>query len=606
MAANEAVDALQNELGSLTCQEEQKPSQFKKLPPSVFIALARRYLDASQRVALAASEKYARETLVTTGEHAPTVWRVTLLSQADAVRMLSTVPPRAYAPLRWTNELVLLDSDTRGFSRTTITRYWQGLSLFIDNAPALSVVRMRKAWRLSSLVFAAVARRSAMRLEVASTLTPQKLDDLGVDADVLAREGRLLCSKLACGPPNPWPSDDSSWLRLWNQPVLVELDLSGSTLVELPEALVPLRTLRVLRANNMLQLQEMAVLARGPPMLETLALNGNVHMGKLPARLACASSLVCLELDSGTLDDLAQYPTAPLGAWDFIKDLPNLRRLKIHHQKYEQLRHVDVVASHPCFVPSALEHTGFSIGRYYNRNLRAHILDAVPLMSPSQVRDLELAAASVEHDMRVTDLTDDDKLVKTFMVELRALMAGKPRQLPAVVAEGLVPPLGFHREKEYTRCVHQTFVENVYHSISMMPAHRGKSFEELRLEDYQRKTDPDDPFIAATKRHWRVAAMNGDALAAANAAFAAVAAERDRLAVERDGLAAAAAGRLAFRAPSPVAELRVTPDKPFVFGASVAEPPVVTPETHSDKPFAFGGNATGREEPFVFGAKLDK
>ena len=100
--------------------------------------------------------------------------------------------------------------------------------------------------------------------------------------------------------------------------------------------------------------------------------------------------------------------------------------------------------------------------------------------------------------------------------------------------------------------------------------------------------------------------MNGDALAAANAAFAAVAAERDRLEVERDGLAAAAAGRLAFRAPSPVAELRVTPDKPFVFGASVAEPPVVTPETHSDKPFAFGGNATGREEPFVFGAKLDK
>ena len=33
--------------------------------------------------------------------------------------------------------------------------------------------------------------------------------------------------------------------------------------------------------------------------------------------------------------------------------------------------------------------------------------------------------------------------------------------------------------------------------------------------------------------------MKADALAAANAAFAAVAAERDRLAVERDGLAAA-------------------------------------------------------------------
>ena len=89
------------------------------------------------------------------------------------------------------------------------------------------------------------------------------------------------------------------------------------------------------------------------------------------------------------------------------------------------------------------------------------------------------------------------------------------------------------------------------------------------------------------------------------------------LAAERD--------RLVFRAPSPVAALRVTPNKPFVFGASVAEPRavtpdkkpfvfgasaaeerVVTPETHSDKPFAFGANASGQEEPFVFGAKLEK
>jgi len=95
--------------------------------------------------------------------------------------------------------------------------------------------------------------------------------------------------------------------------------------------------------------------------------------------------------------------------------------------------------------------------------------------------------------------------------------------------------------------------------------------------------------------------MKRDALAAANAAFAAVAAERDRLAVERDGLAAAAAGRLAFRAPSPVVE--ASPAKPFVFGATAAEQRVVTPETHSDKPFAFGANASGQEEPFVFGAR---
>ena len=59
-------------------------------------------------------------------------------------------------------------------------------------------------------------------------------------------------------------------------------------------------------------------------------------------------------------------------------------------------------------------------------------------------------------------------------------------------------------------------------------------------------------------------------------------------AMERDGLAAAAAPHFAFRAPSPVAALRVTPSRPSFFSASVAEPRVT-----SDK-------------PFVFGAKLDK
>ena len=89
--------------------------------------------------------------------------------------MLSTVPPRAYAPLRWTNELVLLDSETRGFSRKTLGRYWQGLSLFVANAPALSVVRIRKSWRLSPLLFAAVKRRPEMRIEIAGPLTPRSL-----------------------------------------------------------------------------------------------------------------------------------------------------------------------------------------------------------------------------------------------------------------------------------------------------------------------------------------------------------------------------------------------------------------------------------------------
>jgi len=87
-----------------------------------------------------------------------------------------------------------------------------------------------------------------------------------------------------------------------------------------------------------------------------------------------------------------------------------------------------------------------------------------------------------------------------------------------------------------------------------MPAYSGKSFEELRLEAYQ------------------ATAMSGEGLRAANAAFAALAAERDRL---------------VFRAPSPVAALCVTPDKPFVFGASVAEPRAVTP---GKKPFVFGAS----------------
>ena len=132
MAANEAVDALQNELGSLTC-EEQKPSQLKKLPPCVFIALAQRYLTATQRAALAASERYAREELVKKGE---IVWRVTWISQTAAVRMLSTVPPRAYAPLQWTSELIIIDSDTRGVAGSQITRYWKGLALLIRDALA--------------------------------------------------------------------------------------------------------------------------------------------------------------------------------------------------------------------------------------------------------------------------------------------------------------------------------------------------------------------------------------------------------------------------------------------------------------------------------------
>ena len=75
----------------------------------------------------------------------------------------------------------------------------------------------------------------------------------------------------------------------------------------------------------------------------------------------------------------------------------------------------------------------------------------------------------------------------------------------------------------------QRHVVNVYHAISCMPAYSGKSFEELRLEDYQ------------------AAAMSGEGLRAANAALARSATAR-----------------------CPVAALRVTSDKPFVFGAASA------------------------------------
>ena len=52
---------------------------FKKLPRCVLIALAQRYLTATQRAALAASERYAREELVTKGELVSSVWRLSLI-----------------------------------------------------------------------------------------------------------------------------------------------------------------------------------------------------------------------------------------------------------------------------------------------------------------------------------------------------------------------------------------------------------------------------------------------------------------------------------------------------------------------------------------------
>ena len=117
--------------------------------------------------------------------------------------------------------------------------------------------------------------------------------------------------------------------------------------------------------------------------------------------------------------------------WDFIKDLPNLRRLKFYYQKYDHIRHVDVVVSHPCFAPSALEFTGLASGDMLTGGLREHILDAVPSISPSQVRDLELAAASVEQDMRLNGYGDSKEVMRpTWSIYGHLWLASRARRRP--------------------------------------------------------------------------------------------------------------------------------------------------------------------------------
>ena len=70
-------------------------------------------------------------------------------------------------------------------------------------------------------------------------------------------------------------------------------------------------------------------------------------MAKLPARLACASSLVHLEL-AGSEVDVSQ-------AWDFVKDMGKLRLLHIYNVVYDRMVFTNsVVTAHPCFVPSSL------------------------------------------------------------------------------------------------------------------------------------------------------------------------------------------------------------------------------------------------------------
>ena len=108
------------------------------------------------------------------------------------------------------------------------------------------MVLIRKSWRLSPLLFAAVKRRPAMRIEIAGPLTPEKLDDLAEEGVWLASEGRL--RKTGSGRTSGRGARRGS---VWNHPALVELDLSHHAMGALPEALANLTTLRVLRADSM-------------------------------------------------------------------------------------------------------------------------------------------------------------------------------------------------------------------------------------------------------------------------------------------------------------------------------------------------------------------
>ena len=589
-AADEALDALQDDLEEITCKE---PSLFAQLPRCVFILIGQRYLTATQRAALAASEKYAREELVTKGELAPSVWRVTWLSQAAAVRMLSTVPPRAYAPLQWTSELMIIDSDTPWFTGGQVTRYWKGLSLLIANAPALSVVRIRKAWRLSPLVFAAVARRPAMRLEI-PTLTPERLDDLGVDARQLVREERLTCSKLVCS--GPWPFG-GTWLDLLKQATLVELDLSeNQTLVELPEAIAALQSLRVLRANRTFNLRRLGVLARGPPALEVLTLNENhQYQMQLPAQLACASSLVRLELFGihslsveGDIWTGSAY-CKEAQACEIVKGLPQLRRLVIDYTQFERfgLDEFQNFTAHPCFVPSAIEFLGAGLGLPRLCKLREHILGAVRSLSPCQKQDLELVLGALDEGLRGIQPGyvgyDVEEVTGEFLACLRGVLADRCVSLSHVAAmqaanrggSGYAPTLTWSELSSPGGVPQGRFQELLYHSITLIPAHSGKSFEELRLQDYQQGAGPDDARVAA-----------------ASAAFAAAAAEHDRLAAAAAADAAAAAATPLVFFPNPISDER---DRLSVAAAAAA---VAAPAT----PFVFRSQSPASDEPFVFGA----
>jgi len=117
----------------------------------------------------------------------------------------------------------------------------------------------------------------------------------------------------------------------------------------------------------------------------------------------------------------------------------------------------------------------------------------------------------------------------------------------------------------------------LYHSITLIPAHSGKSFEELRLQDYQQGAGPDDARVAAASAAFTAAAAEHDRLAAAAAADAAAAAatpfvfrsqslplslERDRLSVAAAAAVAAPVTPFVFRSQSPAS------DETFVFGAN--------------------------------------
>jgi len=265
---------------------------------------------------------------------------------------------------------------------------------------------------------------------------------------------------------------------------------------------------------------------------------------------------------------------------DIVKGLPQLRRLVIDYTQFKRfgLDKFQNFTAHPCFVPSAIEFLGAGLGLPGLCKLREHILGAVRTMSPCQKKDLELALAALDEGLREIQPGyvgyDVKEVTWQFLARLRRVLAGRRVMLSDVAAMQAADRggSGYAPTRTWTENPQGRFKEFLYHSIQ---PDCGKSFEELRLQDYQQGAGPDDARVAA-----------------ASAAFTAAAAEHDRLAAAAAADAAAAAATPLVFFPNPISDER---DRLSVAAAAAA---VAAPAT----PFVFRSQSPASDEPFVFGA----